>query len=136
MNTRVNLLCTRARTVIGMRDTGCKWTVPAGKGIQGLSGQRHSHAGIRGPGIYRIRITSPLDEVLELEMPIRICLHCGYEIRTRIDGDLSCTRCENDLNPGEGMETSPVFLLLGISDGGSRLSSPETRLNFRSLPEP
>ena len=48
---------------------------------------------------------SPPDSLI----PIRICPHCGYEIRTWILGDLSCTRCENDIRPGEGMGSTLYF---------------------------
>jgi hypothetical protein len=34
-------------------------------------------------------------------IPIRICPHCGYEMRTWTGGPISCTRCENDIEADE-----------------------------------
>jgi hypothetical protein len=34
-------------------------------------------------------------------IPVRVCPHCGYEVRTWIEGNISCTRCENDIGAGE-----------------------------------
>jgi hypothetical protein len=35
------------------------------------------------------------------EIPVRICPHCGYKMQTWSGGDISCTRCENDIRKGE-----------------------------------
>ena len=48
-------------------------------------------------------------------IPIRICPHCGYEIRTWILGDLTCTRCENDIRTGEGMPSPLYYRVSGIA---------------------
>ena len=48
-------------------------------------------------------------------VPIRICPHCGYEIRTWILGDITCTRCENDILNGEGTKPNLYYRVSDIS---------------------
>jgi hypothetical protein len=53
------------------------------------------HQGISVNTLFtRKRMQSP-------EIPIRICPHCGHQMRTWTGGDISCTRCENDIVAGE-----------------------------------
>ena len=51
-----------------------------------------------------------------LEIPIRICPHCGHQMRTWTGGDISCTRCENDIAAGEKTQSLPdVYRDIGLS---------------------
>lgn len=53
-------------------------------------------------------------------VPIRICPHCGYEIRTWILGDITCTRCENDILIGVGTKPNLYYRVSDLScDTGS-----------------
>lgn len=65
---------------------------------------------------------SQSETITDSFMPVRICPHCGYEIRTWILGDLSCTRCENDIRPGEGTGSARCYRVSDItSDAGFRV---------------
>jgi hypothetical protein len=100
----------RTRTALenlgsGSKDNLLKETCTPGKGepgpvsvpvtVSGSSGNRNA--------------PSQSETIPDSFMPVRICPHCGYEIRTWILGDLSCTRCENDIRPGEGMGSTLYF---------------------------
>jgi hypothetical protein len=48
------------------------------------------------------------------EIPVRICPHCGYEMRTWGSGEISCTRCENDIRAGETKSLREICREMGI----------------------
>jgi len=122
MHLLVNSLYSRARTALGGWGNGCKRTGPAGNDNGGESVLIASDAALQESGGNAPVPELPVHEDMpDIGIPVRICPHCGYEIRTWINGDLSCTRCENDIRPGEGMISSPDFQVRGICDVGSRL---------------
>lgn len=48
------------------------------------------------------------------EIPVRICPHCGYEMRTWSGGEISCIRCENDLRKGETRNLRKISGEMGL----------------------
>jgi hypothetical protein len=121
MHLLVHSLYARARTVLGQWGTGHKGTGPAGNDTKGPV-QIPGNAVIQESAEPDFTSVSPVSsENPDTAIPIRICPHCGYEIRTWINGDLSCTRCENDILPEAGMISLHDFQVVGICDVGSRL---------------
>lgn len=104
MNALVNSLWNRTRTAFEMLGTGREVNVPGGDSAQKQPEQTEQDTSIAGSK-GNDRMTGPrvACSTSDTVMPIRICPHCGYEIQTWILGELSCTRCENDIHPGEGM---------------------------------
>jgi len=122
MNTIVKLLHTCIRSTRGIRTTGIVSTVLAGNGA-GKTADRIPDSTDSGGIDYDTRLPEPYfaDDARQMAIPVRICPHCGYEIRTWINGDLSCTRCENDIRSGEGILSTPDFPVPGTGKAGSRI---------------
>jgi hypothetical protein len=51
--------------------------------------------------VISVKRSRPGRQTLSPEIPVRTCPHCGYKIQTWSGGDISCTRCENDIWKGE-----------------------------------
>jgi len=117
MNVLENSLNIRARFATGMRKTLFTRAV-VGNNMQTLPGQMSLNARIKE---HRMFTPPASEDIHDHVIPIRICPHCGYVIRTWIDGELSCIRCENDLYPGEGVVSVPILQAQGTRDLGSRV---------------
>jgi len=84
-----------------------------------LENRDHFHGSIRNrvdgesipaclPSIrFRMRRFARTGFIPQPAIPVRICPHCGYEIRTWSRGNVSCTRCENDIGTGEAAGNIP-----------------------------
>jgi hypothetical protein len=121
MHLLVNSLYARACTIISRLGTGSGDTGPVENNVKVQPVPMTGDAVISKSGEPEHTSVPPAPGDTVHAIPIRTCPHCGYEIRTWIHGDLSCTRCENDIHPGEGMGSSPNFQVQGICDVSSRL---------------
>jgi hypothetical protein len=123
MNALVNSLWNRTRTALEMWGTGREVNVPGRDSAQQQPEPTVQDTSIKGlKGNDRMPAPQVLCSNSDTVMPIRICPHCGYEIQTWILGELSCSRCENDIHPGEGMGSTLYYRASDISrDAGYRL---------------
>lgn len=104
MNALVDSLWNRTRTALEMWGTGREVNIPGGDRAQEEPEPTLEDASIKDvKGNDRMPAPPVSCGTSDPVTPIRICPHCGYEIRTWILMNLSCTRCENDIRPGEGM---------------------------------
>lgn len=123
MNALVNSLWNRTRTALEMWGTDREVNVPTGDSAQEQPEPTVEDTSIK---ILKGNNRTPAPQVScinsDTVMPIRICPHCGYEIQTWILGELSCTRCENDIRPGEGMGSALYYRASDITrDAGFRV---------------
>ena len=115
MNALVNSSYSRTRTSFRMRDSGRISPIPCGDREWILPRQNYGSAAVRGSRRHNYTPVQPVSrDIPDHAIPVRICPHCGHEMRTWIHGDLSCTRCENDLRPGEGMGSTFGYQAPGV----------------------
>ena len=80
---------TRAFNIRKTKD-GDKINVPGSDGTHKQPGERYCMD--KGPGsVFLPQFSEAPEEAAGPVIPIRICSHCGYEIRTWILGDLTCS---------------------------------------------
>jgi len=114
MNALIKRLWTRTRTALEVRSPVAHGGLPDRDGKQEQPARVAVESATRESGI-PAPASAASTETHQEAIPIRICPHCGYEIRTWILGDLTCTRCENDIRNGEGMPAPLYYRVSGIS---------------------
>jgi hypothetical protein len=116
MNALIKSLLARTRTALEVRSPGYQVDLPGSNTQHEQPVPVAVESATMGSGV---DIPAPAStasaEMHDEAIPIRICPHCGYEIRTWILGDLTCTRCENDIRTGEGMPAPLYYRIPGIS---------------------